>query len=107
MVKENQEIWKIQLMFEDLIPHCDPDLETFSHDTPDYNDAPSYQVGLHTVQWFRRYLRDKGVTHGQTHGPTDRQTDRQTGRLAGRQADRQTDRRTAWFQYTPHPRNVK
>ena len=48
---------------------------TFSHDTLGYDDAPLYQVWMHTVPWFGRYLMDKGVTHGET------------------------DRRTSWFQY--------
>ena len=42
-----------QLLFEDLSPHCDLDLEdrnpTFSHDTPGHDDAPSYQGWLYTA----------------------------------------------------------
>ena len=59
-----------KLTFEDLTLHYDPDLDdrnpTFLHDTPGHGDAPQYQVWLHSVQWFGRYLPDKGVTHGKS-----------------------------------------
>ena len=65
-VTKIQQIWKKQLIFEDLTTNSDLDLEdknltfshdldledktqTFLHDTPDHDDAPSYQVWLHTV----------------------------------------------------------
>ena len=70
-LKKNQEIWKKQLIFEDLTLHCDLALDdrdpTFLQDTLGHDDAPSCQVWMHTVQWFRQYLPDKGVsvTHGQ------------------------------------------
>ena len=49
-----QEIWK-KVIFEDLSPHCDLDLNledrnpTFSYDTLGHDNASSYQVWLHTV----------------------------------------------------------
>ena len=67
---------------EDLSPHCDLDLEdsnpNFLHDTQGHNDAPSYQVWLHTVQWFGRYLPDKGVIDGQMDRRTEGRMDRRT-----------------------------
>ena len=49
---EVHEIWK-KVIFEDLSPHCDLDLEdrnlTFSHDTLGHDDAPSYPVSLKKV----------------------------------------------------------
>ena len=49
-----------------MTPHCDLDLEdrnpTFTHDTPGYDDALSYQVWLHTVQWFERKLISEDLT---------------------------------------------
>ena len=55
----------IYLFRTDLSPHCDLHLEDrnltfqFSHGTSGHDDEASYQVWLHTVYWFRRYLPDK------------------------------------------------
>ena len=44
-------------------PYCDLDLDdrnpTFSHDTPDHDDAQPCQVSRRKVKWFRRYRPDK------------------------------------------------
>ena len=49
---------------------CDLELEdrnpTVLQDTPGHDDAPSHKVWVQTVQWFGRYLPDKGVTDRQT-----------------------------------------
>ena len=70
------------LIFEDLTPQCDLDLKnrnpTFPQDTPGHDDAPSYQVWLHTVRW----RSSEDIYSGQrcdrrTDGKTDRRTDGQ------------------------------
>ena len=46
-----------------LSPHCDLELEdrnpAFSYDTLSHADAPTYQVSLRKVKFFRRYCPDK------------------------------------------------
>ena len=67
MTSEVDWVLKANYLSKDLTLHCDLEERNphFLHDTPGHGDAPSYQVWLHTDQWFRRYLPYKGVTHGQ------------------------------------------
>ena len=53
-----QKILSGQIFPEDLNPHCELDLEdnnpNLSHDTPNHDDAPLYQIWLQKVKKFRR-----------------------------------------------------